>query len=419
MQESHRKQSLFAVFLTFTIDSLSATIVFPILAPLFLSPETSIFRGEVPDSLRTILLGLFLGSFPLAQFIFSPIAGELADRKGRKKAFLLTISFAIVGYFLAGWGIHRARLSILFLGRFITGLAAGNMSICLASLVDLSPSEAKKVRYFSYGSIVAGSAFVLGPFIGGKLSDPTVSSVFSPAFPMWVGSVLSILNFVVLWITFRETLQPKVSPGHFDIMKAVHNVQLALRTKNIKDLYLIYFFYLFAWNMIFQFLPALMVEEFNSSNSTIGDASALMGLVWIVGTVVMSFIMHSKLKLKYLLLISLILYSVACIFIALPRELFYFLMVVGIVVFLAGGMWPIFTGAISNAADAAIQGKILGISQSMQSLSMMLAPIFGGFFIHAHSGVPFAISSISALIAAGLLTKADIKNPSSDQYRKD
>ena len=76
-----------------------------------------------------------------------------------------------------------------------------------------------------------------------------------------------------------------------------------------------------------------------------------------------------------------------------------------IAVFCIGAAWPIFTGAISNAADQGIQGKILGISQSIQSLSMMLAPFFGGFFLQAHSSVPFAISATAALIAAALLTK--------------
>ena len=158
--------------------------------------------------------------------------------------------------------------------------------------------------------------------------------------------------------------------------------------------------------MIYQFMPAVMVEEFGSTPAIIGDVSALMGLVWIVGSIVMSFVMHRRIHLKYVALFALVVLTVCAIFIPIPDIMWHFLLITAVVVFFSGGLWPIFTGAISNSADQRIQGKVLGLSQSVQSLSMMLAPFLGGFFLQAHSTVPFAISSVSALIAAALLTKA-------------
>ena len=406
MREKNRKRSLLAVFLTFIIDSLGGTIVFPILAPLFLSETQSVFTSAIPESLRMITLGLFLASFPLAQFLFSPILGDFADKAGRKKAFLVTIFLSIMGYFLSAWGIQFSHLSILFLGRFITGIAAGNMSICLASIVDLSPSEKVKSRYFSYGSIVAGSSFILGPFLGGKLSDSSLNPLFSPAFPMWLGGFFSIINLIVLFFTFEETL--KIKKYQFDPIKAVHNVQEILRTKKIKDLYIVYFFSLFAWNTIFQFFPALMLEQFHSTNSSIGNAAALMGGLWILGTISISSIMELKIHMKTLLLTTLLLFCASCFLILLSKGFFYFLLTVGAMVFFAGAMWPVFTTAISNSSDPSIQGKTLGFSQSVQSLSMMLAPLLGGFFIEAHSTIPFIISAISGLIAASFLIRTEI-----------
>jgi MFS family permease len=79
------------------------------------------------------------------------------------------------------------------------------------------------------------------------------------------------------------------------------------------------------------------------------------------------------------------------------------LLFVAIGVFFAGGVWPIFTGAISNAAEQSIQGKVLGLSSAIQSLSMMLAPLLGGFFLQVHSQIPFMISAAATLIAILLL----------------
>lgn len=406
LSTSHRRRSLIAVLLTFAIASLSATIVFPILAPLFLSTSESIITKQIPESLRAILLGLFLASFPLAQFLFAPLVGEYADRRGRKGAYLITIALEVIGYFISAVAIHGRYLILLFIGRFITGLAAGNMSVCLATMVDLSPNKETKVRYFSYGSAVAGVMFVLGPFLGGKLSDPGLSSFFNLAFPMWVGGVLAIINFLVIWALFKETLQSEKREP-FDPMMAIHNVQLAFKTRQVRDLYIIYFFFLFAWNMLYQFMPAVMVEEFASNSSSIGDVSALMGGVWIVGTLCMNFLLHRTHKKKAILLFSLLLFSFLTVFIPIPNDMKYFLIITGLAVFFAGGMWPVFTGAISNAADQSIQGKVLGLSSSIQSLSMMLAPLLGGFFLQAHTQVPFVIAAISALLGATLLTKTE------------
>jgi len=404
LKNSTRLRSLAAVLTTFAISSLSATIVFPILAPLFLSSTDSIISSSSPQYVRAILLGFFLASFPLAQFLLSPLIGEFADRKGRKQAFLITLMLEVIGYGLAAYGIMKLNLILLFLGRFITGLAAGNMSVCLATIVDLSPNEKTKVKYFSYGSAVVGVMFVLGPFIGGKLSDPTINPLFTKDFPMWIGTGLAVVNLMVMWTLFKETLEVK-SEEAFHPMQALNNIALAFRTKQVRDLYIIYFFFLFSWNMIYQFIPALMVEIFSSTSSVIGDVSAMMGLVWILGTISLSFLIHTKLKIKNFLFFAFILFSFTAILIPIPHKLIFFLIIVSISVFFAGAMWPIFTGAISNAADQAIQGKVLGLSQSVQSLSMMLAPFLGGFFLQAHTSVPFAVSAISALIAAGLLTK--------------
>ena len=390
--------------LTFAIASLSATIIFPILAPLFLDPEQSIIRASVPDSIRSILLGFFLASFPFAQFLFSPLCGEFADRKGRKPVFIATLFLEVVGYVVCALAIVWHHLSLFFLGRFIAGLAAGNMSVCLATIVDLSENEKKKVRYFSYGSALAGVMFVLGPFIGGKLADNTIYPLFNPAFTMWVGAALAVLNLLVMTFMYKETLKEKCEKP-FDPVGALHNVQLAFRTQAVKDLYVIYFFFLFGWNMLYQFLPALLVQEFKATTSVIGDVSALAGCVWIIGTILINFLARTRIEAKYIVLICLLFFSGTTVFIPIPYTMAGFLAVTGVAVFFAGGIWPLFTGAISNAADQKIQGKVLGLSQSVQSLAMMLAPFMGGFFLQAHSKVPFVIAGISLLLAAGLLTK--------------
>lgn len=400
-----KKILLFVVFLTFAISSLSTTIVFPILAPLFLGNVDTIIRPEIPENIKAILFGIFLAVFPFAQFLFAPVIGELSDRQGRKKAFCITLFLEFLGYVLSAVGIRYHHLSVLFLGRFITGLGAGNLSVCLATLVDLSENEKKRARYFSYGSAVAGIMFVLGPFLGGKFSDSSISSLFNLAFPLWIGAALTLLNLGMICLFFKETLGKK-QLILFDPAKAIHNIQSAFHTGALRSLYVIFFFFLFAWNMLYQFLPALIVEEFNGSSVLIGNLSAFMGIVWFVGTVVISLLEQVIPHKKILLFSILLLFAGVIVFIPHPKSLSYFTILCGIAVFFAGGIWPILMSSISKTAALDAQGKILGVSQSIQSLSMLLAPFVGGFFLQAHSEIPFIVASCAAIVAAILLSKS-------------
>ena len=407
-EDVKQKSSLFSVFFTFAVDNLGATIVFPIFAPLFLDPSKGLLCTDVSQAYKTTLLGFFLGIYPFMQFIFAPILGEYADHHGRKRALLLTTFLTFIGYALSAFGIHHHSLFWIFFARLIMGVGAGNLSICLSSLSDLSPSKKKKIRYYSYGSAIAGLTFILGPFIGGKLSDPSISLVFDSSFPMVIGTMLGLINVLFILFAFAETLKtPSKKP--FDLIKGIHNIQTALRTESIRPFYLIYFFFLFSWNIIFLFVPAFVVENFHLSNSAIGDICALLGVCWIFGTGVLHRIFYHAVNPKWILLTSFLLFSALVVFIPYPHFLKGFILLLGSCTILSGLIWPICTIAISNAAPDHIQGKVLGLSQSMLSITMMLSSILGGLFLHAHSLIPFVFSSLSSLIAAAILLRIKVE----------
>jgi len=402
-----KRSSLFSIFLTFAVDNLGATIVFPIFAPLFLEPQRGLMAADLSLTYKTVMLGIFLGIFPFVQFFLAPILGEYADHHGRKRALLLTTFLTFVGYGLSAWSIHHHSLFWIFISRIVMGIGAGNLSICLSSLSDLSPSPRKKVRYYSYGSAIAGFTFILGPFVGGKLSDPAVNPIFDSSFPMLIGALLGLFNVLFILFGFVETIKERLKTP-FDFVKGIHNIQIALRTPSIKNLYLIYFFYLFSWNIIFLFVPAFIVQEFHFSNSIIGDICALMGICWIIGTGIIHRLLYKIFQPKWVLAISFLLYAVLVVFVPYPYHLRYFLLLLGLCTILSGLVWPLCTGAISNAAPSHIQGKVLGLSQSMLSLTMMLSALIGGLFLHAHTLIPFIFSCVSTLIALIILLKTKI-----------
>ena len=394
----NRKLSLASVFFTFFVDNLCWSIVFPIFAPYFLDPTNRLFSADVSEATRTALLGFFLMAFSLGQFLGAPILGEYADRHGRKKAFVLSILFTLGGLALSAWAMGTNNLPLLFIGRLVTGIFASNMAICLACVSDLSHDEKSKVKNFGYLSVLAGLSFILGAFLGGKLSDPTVDPDFSPSVPLWLASGMTLFNLLFIIFAFRETthVDPSVK---FKLFESFRNLKMALKTEKIKRIYLIYFLFLFAWTILFQFTPVLVVQRFSFTGSDIGDLALYMGLCWAIGSGYLN-----KLLLRYffplrILELCLLAFTVLCGAIVLTHHLQTTLGILGASVMIGGLAWPLCTGVISNLAPKEIQGKILGMSQSVQSLAMTVAPLAGGFAYRFSLDLVFFVGAGASLIA--------------------
>jgi EmrB/QacA subfamily drug resistance transporter len=107
-------------------------------------------------------------AYLLTSTISVPIAGKLSDIYGRKKLFLVAIFIFVVGSMLSGISQNMGQL-IAF--RALQGVGAGMlMSMSFAVIGDLfSPAERAKWQGIIAG--VFGLASVIGPLIGGYLTD--------------------------------------------------------------------------------------------------------------------------------------------------------------------------------------------------------------------------------------------------------
>ncbi len=406
--EKGRKKALIAIFITFGISTLATTILFPVLAQIFLAKQDSFMMKGINEGYQGLMLGLFLASFPFAQFLIGPVMGDYSDKKGRRGIFLFSVLLESLGYVLCAISIHMGILWLLFVGRIVTGLAAGNTSVCLASVVDISSSEKEKIKYFGILSAVIGLMFILGPLLGGQVSGLFASPVYALAMPFWAGGVFALLNIFILLLFYHETNFDLCSHP-FDVLKSFHNIQIALRTKELRNLYLIYFFFLFAWNMIYQLLPAFLVKDFQMTSVIVGVFGAVFGCIWICGTLLTQLLIRVVHKMHGIVFCSLLGVSVFAIMAGFSKQIMSFSIAIALIVFLSGSVWPIFTAAISKSSEQRGQGKALALSQSLQSFSMMCAPLLGGAFLNKNGMVPFLMTAISVLIAAVILIRSGKK----------
>jgi len=140
---------------------------------LFLSAMDQTIVGTAMPRIIAELSGLKLyawvfTSYMLASTTFVPIVGKMGDIYGRKIFFLIGIVIFLVGSMLCGASQSMVQL-IIFRG--VQGIGGGFIfANAFAIIGDLFP-PAERGKYAGLMSGVFGLASVLGPLIGGGITD--------------------------------------------------------------------------------------------------------------------------------------------------------------------------------------------------------------------------------------------------------
>ena len=168
-----------AVMLGMFLSALDQTIVGPVLPKI------------VSDLNGTDFYTWAVTIYLLTSTVTVPIYGKLSDLYGRKPILMIGIVLFLAGSALSGLSQEMWQL-VLFRG--IQGLGAGALfPIALAVIGDLF-SPAERGKYQGLFGLVFGSAFLLGPAIGGFLTD-----TFSWHAIFYVNLPIGAIALAVIW----------------------------------------------------------------------------------------------------------------------------------------------------------------------------------------------------------------------------
>lgn len=135
-------------------------------------------------------------SYLLASTVTVPVYGKLADVYGRKPLFTFGTLVFLLGSALCGLAQDMTQL-ILF--RVVQGLGAGAVfPITLTIVGDQFPLE-ERARTIGLFSAVWGVAGIVGPLVGGFLTD-----YWSWRWIFWLNLPIGVVALAMLWATFRE-----------------------------------------------------------------------------------------------------------------------------------------------------------------------------------------------------------------------
>ena len=357
------------IFLTVFINLIGFGIVLPVL-PLYAKDFGA----------SAVTIGWLLAAYSIMQCLCAPLLGRLSDRVGRRPVLILSMAGTVVGFLVMGLA---GTLWLVFLGRIIDGITGGNISTAQAYIADITEPE-KRSKGMGVIGAAFGLGFIFGPAIGGVLSH------ISAAAPLLFAAGLAFVNTLALAFFLPESLPAdhRRTTKHEVPLREVFAGPDARPRRLIMAIYLIE---TIAFSLLTTTYPLYTQKVFNYGPSENGYLFAGLGVIaaFIQGGLLGRLVHRFGEKL---LIIAGAVFSTTS-FILLPhgRSVAYLWMATAGLAVGHGLMVAPLNGLVSRSASQKLQGRVLGLMQSMASLGRVAGPILGGWLFQHDSVAVVAV----------------------------
>ncbi|TWT07371.1 MFS transporter [Planococcus sp. CPCC 101016] len=326
-------------------------------------------------------LGTLIATFALAQFLFSPLSGQLSDKYGRKK--LIIFGLIVFGLSQLAFGL-ASHLWILYVARFFSGLGAAFLiPPMMAFVADITTFEERGKGMGWLGASMS-LGFMIGPGIGGFLAEVSIQ------FPFYVATAVAL---IAAFISF--TVLPNVAPT----IQAADSKSENLLQQMKRSTYTPYFvmllvMFIFAFGLSnFQSTIALYADK--KFGFTPKEIAILITIGGFVGVVVQTFVIDKLFKRfgeMRVILVNLLVSAGAMISILFVSS-FWAIMLVSAVFFTAASLLrPAINTLISKLAGDQ-QGFAAGMNNAYMSLGNMIGPALAGILFDINMSYPYILGT--------------------------
>ncbi len=401
------KRQLLPYAIVVMLAYIGFSLPLPILPEMFLNGKRAILPYSMSMELKTILLGLMLTAFPLGQFFGSPFLGRFSDRFGRKRVIQYSLIGTTMGYLVTSYGVWSNHLWLLFTGLFICGLCEGNISIAQSAIADLTTKETRS-RYFGWLNFFINAGFILGPLIGGKLSDPSWFPGLTFATPFWVAAILTLAGMGIIALRAKETLkEAKEAKGkHPSLFPSIKKL---LSFTGIKVLYLASFFLALGFFYFFRYVTVYAERQFDFTTSTLGYLLAYNSVAFAVSLILFVPFLEKRFSAQKNAAMCSVLLAGALILFLIPQAPIYMLWTLPFVGFFLALTITFGAVMISTAVDEKHQGQAMGLLVSIQVSAEVITSASGGFLAACLPALPLIFGALMCLMCATILLIASRK----------
>jgi MFS family permease len=348
--------------------------------------------------------------YALGMFLWGLFFGRLSDTFGRRKMLTYTSIINFVSYIImlvsvwtltfdfttpalvSSWesiGLDFAHIATIFhgftpffllflLARFVWWLGGAGFWVIQAYISDISSPE-NKTKNMGYIGAAFGMAFLIGPAIGGLLSQVTSIQMI-----LVLCSIIVFINILCIFIFLKEpkkhVLNTEVEPLDFHF------------SPTVMMLLLLSFWTTLAFAAIQSMSTQFYTDRFHFDATSIGYTMAMVGIVSIV---------YQGFLVKYVrrffddvMMIRIALFLLTFGFVGFAFNTSPYLLYFWIAFFPLGmgSFQPSVSSLIAQNAGNEV-GKVMGYNTSIQSIGQIIGPLIAGFLYLPGSGLPFLVSA--------------------------
>lgn len=413
-KEALSKKALPAVLLTVFLDVMGIGILIPLL-PVLVNPHNpgSVVGPWWSDKSAFIMLGWLLASFAIAQFIASPILGQLSDKFGRKKVLAISVAGTALGYAIFAYGIWEKNLGIMFAGRILDGLTGGNLPVAQAVVADVSTPE-NRTKNFGLVGMMFGLGFALAPYISGKLATPgipfisigglhlgTTPSWFSLTTPFWIATALSVINVILILTRLPNTQATIAKNLKIDWSKSFHNLAKAVTHPTLRHILIPMLLFFAGFGFFRGFFQVLLERKLGFNQANIGDFFAFFGICMALAQGLITPFVSKRFKNWQTLQWGLVFGGLSILLFLLPTNTTQLILVTPIMAIAIGQVFANSIALVSASATKEIQGEVLGINSSVQAFGDALPSALSGYIAAGLSvSAPVLVGGVTVVAAA-------------------
>jgi DHA1 family tetracycline resistance protein-like MFS transporter len=389
------RSPLLAIFLIVAVDVLGLTIMIPLL------PFYAEKLGASPQE-----VGWLIGIYAACQLFSGPLLGRLSDHTGRKPLLLVSQAGTFVGFLITAFA---PSLWILFVARAIDGCTAGNLSLAQAYISDVTEPK-DRAKSFGIIGIAFGLGFLIGPAVSGLLAK------YDYRYPIFAAAALSATSILTTYLLLPAVMPAGAGKGvsgpggrRLSLVQwgayAAYFRQPALATKLWQ-----FFAFAFGFSMFIAGMPLVLERRLTWAGMPFGPEQvgytwAFAGLMGILlqgpalGRLVKRFGERALNRTGFMG------YTCGYALLAFCHSI-PMLALATLVTSIGGMVRPTLTSLITQATPREEQGVVLGLTQSLNSVALIIAPPLGGFLIEkgwltTWGLVASAVAFIGLMLASG------------------
>ena len=348
---------IWLVFFVIVIDLIGFGIVIPLLP--FMAPSMG---GDSTD------VALIMITYSLGAAIVAPFWGRLSDQWGRRNALMLALVASALAYLVTA---GAEVLWQVYLGRALSGLAAGSLPVASALMADLSSPE-RRAKAMGLVGTAFGLGLIAGPVLGGVLTGG--ASPF--ALPFYSAAVLSLLAAILAWALL---------PNRFHVVDtAVKDISSGSFVDHVQRHWLLlsqYIIHTAAVSALIYIFPLWVGNTYSWGPKSVGYFFGAVGVVMILFQGGLLSWLARKLGLLTVLRAGSALFAVSIAFVALSAD--YRWMPVIILVAFTGSTvcLPLLNTIASELVNTSQRGRMMGATTTSASIGRILGPLLAAVLL--------------------------------------